>query len=386
VSQAADAGPAAAGEPTAEPIKRLHRSRSNRVFAGVCGGLADYFGLHHGVYRVAFIALAFVGGAGILLYIAAALVIPDEGEQDSVLAHALREHRERPWLVVGVALLGLAALIFLSSPHPFLWNGHHFWFVALVVGIVIVLWQLGARREAWHAEAPPVAPPAPPGGPPSAEGVEPGASTVVAASPPAPRRGRPSLFWPGIGLLFVAGGVLGLLQALDTVDVNWTAALAGGVILVGALMALAGWQGHAAGLAFLGVLLLLAMGVGLSASGAFEGGIGERIEQPHRVADLPGRYRLGIGNLEVDLSRLGVRPGQRTIKANLGIGKLQVTVPPGTALSVHAHTGVGNTDVFGRTRSGTGVSQRFEDKGFETARKRLVLDLRVGIGDLVVRR
>jgi hypothetical protein len=200
------------------------------------------------------------------------------------------------------------------------------------------------------------------------------------------RRQRPSLLWPGIGLLLAGGGVLGLLQALGAVDVNWTAALAGGVILVGVLMAVSGWHGRAAGLAFVGVLLLLAMGIGLSASGAFRGGIGERIEQPKRLADLSRSYRLGIGALEIDLTRLALEAGERTVAARLGIGRLLVTVPPDVRVSVHGYTGIGDSTVFGRDRNGTSVSQQFTDPAFGTARKRLVLDLHVGIGDLVVRR
>ncbi len=52
--------------------KRLYRSATDRKICGVCGGLADYFGL-------AFIALAVLGfSTGIILYILAAVVMPDE--------------------------------------------------------------------------------------------------------------------------------------------------------------------------------------------------------------------------------------------------------------------------------------------------------------------
>ena len=54
-------------------------------------------------------ALALAGGTGILLYVAAWLVIPDAGEDDSIAATAIKEHRERPWLVIGVGLLAFGA-------------------------------------------------------------------------------------------------------------------------------------------------------------------------------------------------------------------------------------------------------------------------------------
>ncbi len=84
--------------PGAEPTKQLRRSRSNRWIAGVCGGLAEYFGLSAAVYRVLFVALAFAGGTGILLYVAAAVVMPAQGSDEAPLAEALRRLAEDPAL------------------------------------------------------------------------------------------------------------------------------------------------------------------------------------------------------------------------------------------------------------------------------------------------
>src|SRR6266508_1094494 len=47
-------------------IKRLERSRSDRMLAGVCGGLASYFEIHPAFYRVGFVVLTLLGGAAIL--------------------------------------------------------------------------------------------------------------------------------------------------------------------------------------------------------------------------------------------------------------------------------------------------------------------------------
>ena len=87
-------------------VKRLERSRSDRMLAGVCGGLARYFEIHPAFYRVGFVVLTLIGGAGILIYLAAALVMPDEGKEDSIAAEALRESRDRPWPLIGLGLLG----------------------------------------------------------------------------------------------------------------------------------------------------------------------------------------------------------------------------------------------------------------------------------------
>ena len=60
-----------------EMTKRLYRSRTERQLAGVCGGLAEYFGVDPTIVRVLFIAFALLGGPGLLLYIILALVIPE---------------------------------------------------------------------------------------------------------------------------------------------------------------------------------------------------------------------------------------------------------------------------------------------------------------------
>ncbi len=60
--------------------KRLYRSKDNKVLAGVCGGLADYFGGDPALWRLGFILLLFVTGFlpfG-LLYIVAWFIVPEQ--------------------------------------------------------------------------------------------------------------------------------------------------------------------------------------------------------------------------------------------------------------------------------------------------------------------
>ena len=60
------------------PTRRLVRPTEGRWLGGVAAGLGRYFDVNPLVYRIAFAALALVGGTGILLYLAAWLVIPGE--------------------------------------------------------------------------------------------------------------------------------------------------------------------------------------------------------------------------------------------------------------------------------------------------------------------
>ncbi len=59
-------------------MKRLYRSRQNRVLGGVCGGLADYLSADPAVVRLAWVAFSLLGGAGVLLYLIAWIIVPEE--------------------------------------------------------------------------------------------------------------------------------------------------------------------------------------------------------------------------------------------------------------------------------------------------------------------
>lgn len=65
-------------EPTVRAPRRLVRARDDRVVAGVCGGLGRYLGIDPILLRLALVALVLLGGTGILAYIIAWIVIPEE--------------------------------------------------------------------------------------------------------------------------------------------------------------------------------------------------------------------------------------------------------------------------------------------------------------------
>jgi phage shock protein C len=61
-----------------DPTRKLYRSRTNKQVAGVCGGLAAYFNVDVTLMRVLFILLGVLGAAGIVLYIAMWIIVPQE--------------------------------------------------------------------------------------------------------------------------------------------------------------------------------------------------------------------------------------------------------------------------------------------------------------------
>ena len=65
--------------------KVLVRSRDGRMLAGVCTGVAGYFGVDVTLVRVLWaVVSALTGGAGVLAYLAAWAIIPDEGQKSPI--------------------------------------------------------------------------------------------------------------------------------------------------------------------------------------------------------------------------------------------------------------------------------------------------------------
>jgi phage shock protein PspC (stress-responsive transcriptional regulator) len=337
-------------------IKELHRSRDDRILAGVAGGLGRYFDISPTFFRIGFAILALVGGAGILLYVAAWLVIPDEGASDSIASEALRRHRDRPWLLVGVALVAIA-LVSLIARADFWPNSGFAWALLLLGGLAIVI----AQRRAEDGSRP------------------------DDAATPAARPRQPSLLLPGLGVLMAAAGALALAQAVG-VGVRWDVALAVGAIGTGvAVVAGVALRRRTGGLVVVGVVLA-ALAVAVSAVDVrLEGPIGNRVYAPFETSDLKRDYDISIGDLEVDLSNAVLAAGDTEVDANVGIGALTVIVPDDVAVDVDASASAGDVTVFGRNESGVDadLSERISAPGSD---RTLRIDAHVGLGEVVVER
>jgi phage shock protein PspC (stress-responsive transcriptional regulator) len=114
------------------------------MLTGVCGGLGRYFDLNSTVFRVGFVVLTLLGGAGVLVYLAAALVMPAEDKDRSLAEQVLAERKERPWPLIGLAIVGVALIVLLS--HASLWPAAGAgWIFVLLVGLG-VLWVSRSGR------------------------------------------------------------------------------------------------------------------------------------------------------------------------------------------------------------------------------------------------
>ena len=149
--------------PPEPPRKRLQRSRHDRVIAGVAGGLGEYFDIDPVIFRIGFVVLAFLGGAGILLYPAAWLLLPEEGHRRSIGESWVRSGRHGHWLPITLIVIGGLILAGdLSARHHD--GGIGFAVAAIVIGFLLLRRQPRTPRppEPWSGTPQPPEPGAPP--------------------------------------------------------------------------------------------------------------------------------------------------------------------------------------------------------------------------------
>jgi len=333
--------PTTPAPPPPEP-RRLKRSSTDRVLGGVCGGLGAYLGVDPIIVRVVAVVLAFFGGAGILFYLAAWLLVPSDDPTAS-------SSPGRAATIAGVVVLviGLATLL------PF--RGHWgwgagwgvLWLVALgAVGLVV--WRLASGERATGS----------------------GAEVVRRA---------------GLGLAVLAGSLI------LAVGGAWAAAAGGAtavaiVVIVAGLALIAGaFRGGAARWLIVPALALaLPAGVVAAADLDVRGGVGERVYRPASADALKAKYRVGVGRLVLDLRDTQFGMGDYRTRVEAGVGQALVLVPADVCVSSTAHVGIGAAEVFQRESGGIDVDWQDLRTASQHEGPRLIVDGDVGVGDFQV--
>jgi predicted membrane protein len=131
------------------------------------------------------------------------------------------------------------------------------------------------------------------------------------------------------------------------------------------------------------------LGLGLCAASVvdvpLEGGIGGRVYRPASAAEIRDTYRLGIGEIILDLSHADLAGRTESVLATTGIGHLAVIVPAGVEVEAIGHAGAGDVRLFGVDNDGNQVDRRIVSPGTEGG-GHLTVRARVGIGQVEVRR
>jgi phage shock protein C len=144
-------------------MRRLYRSRNNRMIAGVCGGIAEYLDVDPVFVRLIAVVMLFLGGGSLIAYILGVIIIPNRPvdivmDPASLVASPpappdrTEQNGHAGGLIIGVVMILLGA-IFLLRTLPFF---HYWWFwdvfswnffwpsVLIIVGILIIV---GAMRN-----------------------------------------------------------------------------------------------------------------------------------------------------------------------------------------------------------------------------------------------
>ncbi len=365
--------------------KRLTTSSTDKYVAGVAGGIAKYLDIDVRLVRAAFVIASFFGGFGLLVYVVAWIVLPAEDSPPDVdIADRMRDNWG--WLV----LIGLTVVFF--GAFNDLDHGPSIWGLFLIGAGIWLLTTRDRDRKAMGAantqtsaahDATTVS-----GAMNLNDTTEMRVPTSQAAqyqrNAPKQRR-EPSFLAPlAFGLSFVAAGVMAVLERLNVVDITLQQAVAVISIVIGFALLIGAWVGRAKVL--LGVAwILIVMLAFTSVSGeAFRGGIGDRQYAPRQVADIESPYRLGIGQLNLDLSNVTGARGIVYVKAEVGVGELIVTLPYGAAYQVKGSAGVGEVQLLDREpRDGVNPEdEASQPQAFGAAT--YVIDAHSGIGHVVV--
>ncbi len=328
-------------EPTQpqEPApRRLTRPRDDRLIAGVCSGLGRYFNVDPVLFRVAAVALVFFGGAGVLLYLAAILLVPNEGEE----LPESRRRRDRALAVVGVILLVVAAGLILShGVFHVNWAIGPLFFIALI-GLG-VWWLVSGERPDGDAR----------------------------------HMGRSIARGLGVLMLCVALAIFGV----------WLAGTQGGtvaaivVIVAGAIVVGAALEGHGRLLVLPALFLALPVAVVSAANIDLRGGAGDKEYKPTTAAQVQNSYRLGAGRLVVDLRQAKLPPGDHPIKLRMGVGEAIVLVPANVCVATKSKIGMGVVDSFDHSNRGVNVNWSNQPAA-RPGNPRIVLDANLGVGRL----
>jgi phage shock protein C len=133
-------------------MRRLSKSRSDRMIDGVCGGFAEYLGVDSTLVRLGFVFLGFLGGLGVLLYIVAMIIMPAgtvAAESSAQPAPASKPaDTSKFWAIL---LIALGGIWFLSNVGLSFW--HHWWgipwgaaFPLLLIGAGVAFLAHGTKR------------------------------------------------------------------------------------------------------------------------------------------------------------------------------------------------------------------------------------------------
>lgn len=139
--------------------KKVYRSKTDKMLGGVCGGLADYFNVDVVLIRLLWVFAILAGGIGVIAYIAAWIIIPEEGYVHSgSTINGDQESQEGPFLskqasdrqgqmIVGLIAVFIGVFLLIKQFFPF-FPWHNIWpIIIILIGIAIILGSFSGKGQ-----------------------------------------------------------------------------------------------------------------------------------------------------------------------------------------------------------------------------------------------
>ncbi|HEY3926056.1 MAG TPA: PspC domain-containing protein [Acidothermaceae bacterium] len=224
-------------------------------------------------------------------------------------------------------------------------------------------------------------------GPPA--GFSPSRPVYMPPPPKPPKQPRPPSFLGPIAISVgvVIVGVLFALDASNAIELSAQAIFATSLLIVGLALVVGTWIGRARVLIAVGTVLAIALAIVAAIDVPLRGGIGDRDYAPASTADIPATYRLAIGHQTIDLTGLNLAGKKVLVTSSVGVGEVDVRVPPNARLVVHGRAGTGDVNIDGNHDGGTRVDRTLVLPAVGTAvAGEIDLDVRVGLGRVYVDR
>ncbi|MGB2770057.1 MAG: PspC domain-containing protein [Candidatus Zixiibacteriota bacterium] len=117
--------------------KKIYRSRTNSMIAGVCGGLGEYLNVDPTILRVVAVLLIFADGIGLLAYLIGWVVIPRRPEMEAEVVAPERSELGR--LLPGLALILIGLIFLLNNLIPWFDLGYLWPVILIVLGVALLL-------------------------------------------------------------------------------------------------------------------------------------------------------------------------------------------------------------------------------------------------------
>jgi phage shock protein C len=120
--------------------KKLYRSQTDRMLAGVCGGIAEYLQIDSTLIRLLMLTSVFIGGVGLIIYLSAIILVPNHPEQE--LVEEEKTDFDHKIIILGFIIVTIGfLLIFKGFPLVKIWYffWQYAWGLFLIIGGIYLL-------------------------------------------------------------------------------------------------------------------------------------------------------------------------------------------------------------------------------------------------------